>query len=168
MGVVMLISQLLVLPLLAKFFSDIFLFVFVLLAVFGFMASGVIAYLWPNDITGILIWAMFGLSFITSPVTNGCLAKRLNEKEQGLGMGILHAMKGLTFAVAPYAFGGLYDLFTDDGILKTMPFMLGMLFVIIGIIILFGPLKKTLNDYDDNKLRQGLVPVSNETHVVVQ
>eukprot|EP00483_Globobulimina_turgida_P008535 UN08552 len=165
MGLVMLISQLIVLPILAKFFSDILLLAFVLIAVFSFMCSGIIAYLFPNYITGLLIWACFGLSFVTSPVINGCLAKRLNKKEQGLGMGILHAMKGLTFAVAPYTFGGLYDLFSNQGILKTVPFMLGMFFVFIGIIILFGPLKKTLHEYDDNKLRQGLVPVS-QTHIV--
>ena len=105
------------------------------------------------------LWATFAVSFITIPITSGALSKRLDGKEQGVGLGVIHAMKGITWATSPYLFGALFNYFKNDGFLVTMPFMVAIVFICMAFPILFGPLRKYIRKYDENELKKGIAPV---------
>ena len=106
------------------------------------------------------LWAAFGASFITVPITSGALSKRLDSKEQGIGLGVIHAMKGITWSTAPYIFSGLFAYFKNDGYLITMPFMVTIGFIVCGFPIVCGPLRTYINNYDENKLKCGIAPIA--------
>lgn len=105
------------------------------------------------------LWAAYAGSFITIPITSGSLSRRLDPKEQGIGMGVIHAMKGITWAVAPYLFSSLFDYFENDSFLVTMPFVASTFFILCAFPILYGPLRTIIRDYDDAKLKSGIAPV---------
>ena len=155
MAVTLIISQLILIPILFKIFkSDIILMFIGIFAELLYMFAGILLYLFRNIYTAFILWFIFGLTYILIPVVNGSLASRSSEKEQGVSIGILHAMKALTSAIAPFIFGLLYDLynFTGDKYqwLKILPWINGAGFVIIAFFILLGPLKRTLNEFDRN------------------
>jgi len=147
-----------ILPLLCHYWklADTKLFALALLVMLCFMCSGCLLYFWKSTAMAMLLWTFFGLSFMANPITNGALSKRLTEKEQGMGMGFTHAVKGLTFAIAPMLFGGLYNAFehSKPGWLKTMPFFIGFVVILTGFPILFGSLQTVMNEYDDNRIRE--------------
>ena len=105
------------------------------------------------------LWAAYASSFITIPITSGSLSKRLDPKEQGIGLGVIHAMKGITWGVAPYIFSALFDYFEHDQFLITMPYIVSTFFILCAFPILYGPLRKVIRDYDDAKLKSGIAPV---------
>ena len=159
-AITLLLSQLLITPILFKLFkSDILLIFLGILFELFMMIAGIILYFYKNIICCMIIWIMFGLTYLLIPVTNGALAARSSEKEQGVSIGVLHAIKSLTSAIAPFIFGLLYDLYNFTGdkyqYLKLLPWIVGFGLVLISFVILFGPLTKVLNEYDVRKSKGG-------------
>lgn len=148
-GVALLLGQLCILPILTKILNDCGLIFVGLCSVLIFSLWGILTYIYAKFYIGLLLWLFYGLTYITSPIVCGALSKRLTLKEQGIGLGVIHSIKGLTWSVAPVAFAFLYDTFNESkyGIFKTAPFLLSCLFILIAFPILFGPLRKALNMY---------------------
>lgn len=154
MGTSMVLTQLLLLPMLIRFCTsnDIYLIFIGIIILLMYMLTGIAMYFYPSLVFSILIYCCFGMALILPPVMNGALSKRLSKQQQGLGMGILHAMKGFTSCFAPYLFAYLYSMYArehlDDAFWKTLPFMFGLVIVLGGIPLVFGPLKKQFHLYD--------------------
>ena len=109
---------------------------------------------------------MLGATFMLPPIINGSFSKRLSNKNQGIGLGVLHSIKGITFCLSPIIFANLYGRLRGNGFLVTMPFMVIAIFIIIGFVILCGPLRRVVNEHDHEmmKLHAGKVqPVHNPT-----
>ena len=160
MGVAMLISQLGVLPWLTKYVTDVGLFIIGLTSVMIFMIAAALLYFIPNVVIGVIIWCGFGVSYLLAPIVDGALSKRLKDEEQGLGIGVVHGVKGITFGFSPYLFGGLYKLFDNDSWLVIIPWIFGAVINGIGYIIVLGPLRKIMNKYDEKEIKGGKVPVT--------
>ena len=154
LGIAMLISQIILLPILNKIFNknDIILFAIGIIILLIWCFFFFYLYLNPNIYIGYLIRILFGCSTIVSSIITGALSKRLTKKEQGLGIGILQAVKGITFTISPFIFAILFRCFENNGILVTMPFMVGFIFILMAFPILFGPVKRVLNQFDDMKI----------------
>jgi len=105
------------------------------------MMIGILLYPFPNVFLGYSFSICFGLSFLLSPLLAGLFSSHVSSKEQGVGLGTLHAVKGITYAIGPYVFGGLYNLFNDKGIWKTTPFWIGCFIIScsLPVIIYFLP-----------------------------
>eukprot|EP01084_Bolivina_argentea_P040357 74583_1 len=163
-AMVLLVTQLILIPMLFKCFNinnDILMFAIGIMALVLFAVSGMVMYVWRTIYSACLIWIAFGLTYILIPVTNGALASRMDEREQGVSIGVLHAIKGLTSAIAPFVFGLLYDLYSITGDkyewYKLLPWFVALIFIMISVGVLFGPLKKTLSEFDVQQKENGVV-----------
>ena len=116
LGISLLSTQLIGIPILTKCFkmSDIGLFIIGLLTLQIMMFCGGLLFFIPNIIVAMGIFASFGGSYLLSPIVDGSLSKRLSDQDQGIGIGVVHGVKGITSAFAPYLFAGLYNLFDND------------------------------------------------------
>lgn len=129
--------------------SDISLIFVGIISVILLCLGGVLLYIWNIIEIGYLLWIFFSIAFINVPITNGVLSKRLDSDELGIGFGVLHSIKGLTFAIAPLLFAGLYRIFDTHNFLKTMPFLVALSIVVIfAFPILFLSLRKAIKDFD--------------------
>ena len=159
-GLTLMVSQMVLLPLMfgpCKL-SDLGGFFVGLTMILIMCLIGVIVYFIPQVWVGFLFSLFSSLALLNPPILNGALSRRLDEKEQGIGLGVLHAVKGVTFATAPIAFALLYDNFSDDkyGALKTISFLVGTGFVLCGYPVLFCVLRNALNAYDEQKLAESV------------
>ena len=154
-GVTLMLVEFIILPcILVRIFGDLSLFFISLTCILLAIVTGIAMYIKPFVFWGYLMSLFFSFGYINNPVTNGALSKRMTEKEQGIAFGLLHAIKGLTFGVAPIVFALLYDYFHSyKNILKTMPFMVACVFLLMGYPVLFGPLRRGLKCkmYDSNQ-----------------
>eukprot|EP00484_Ammonia_sp_Unknown_P001199 CAMPEP_0197023324 /NCGR_PEP_ID=MMETSP1384-20130603/4044_1 /TAXON_ID=29189 /ORGANISM="Ammonia sp." /LENGTH=429 /DNA_ID=CAMNT_0042451519 /DNA_START=172 /DNA_END=1461 /DNA_ORIENTATION=+ len=162
-GVVAFVFLMVLMPLMSRCINDVGLLVVGLLFLLMVMASAALLYFVPNVVVAMSIWATFAASYILNPTVDGSLSQRLDDADQGVGIGVIHGVKGLTVCFAPYLFGGLYDLFDQDEWYVTTPFMVGAAITVCGFFIVLGPLKRTINRYDEDKIRSGKVPVNAPT-----
>ncbi len=65
---------------------------------------------------------------------------------KGIGFGAVFAYRGLTYAIAPFAFGYLYKLF-ENGI----PYGVAALMTFTALPVIFGPLRRELNRREAEK-----------------
>eukprot|EP01084_Bolivina_argentea_P169597 293987_1 len=158
-GAVLLISQLFMMPIFTKYLNDIGLFIIGLLTLQIMMFMAGLLYFIPNIIVAISIFASFGASYILIPIVDGSLSKRLNDKDQGIGIGVVHGIKGVTTGFAPYLFGGLYNMFHNDQWYVVTPFIVGSVISLCGFFIVLGPLRNVINLYDEKQLKKGKVPL---------
>ena len=156
LGVAMLISQTIVLPMLNKCFkdNDLILITIGLTLILLLCIMGVYIYINPHLYVGYLIRIIFGFTTIIGPITTSCLSKRLTKEEQGLGIGILQAMRGVTYTLSPIMFSLLFTAFKNNGILVTMPFVVSFGFIFLSFPILCFPVRRVLNKYEQDKMRQ--------------
>ena len=156
LGVAMLISQTIVLPMLNKCFkdNDLVLFTIGLTLLLLLCTMGVYIYINPDLYVGYITRIIFGFATIIGPITTSSLSKRLSKEEQGLGIGILQAMKGVTYTLSPIMFSVLFTAFKNNGILVTMPFIVSFGFFFLSFPILCFPVRRVLNKYDEDKMRQ--------------
>ncbi|ETO33383.1 hypothetical protein RFI_03724 [Reticulomyxa filosa] len=191
LGLALLGSQLIVMPILTiKLRLHDLTLIFILLVVMlisGF--SGVFLYFLPYKWMGYeivvlfffwfktypyltamyLVRFAFGLSFIAVPITSGAMSRRLDPNTQGVGFGVLHAVQGLTYCVAPYSLGALYKAFENYGWLKTAPYLAAVLLTCCGFPIAFGPLRRVLLEYDAKHVHKSVpLPEESETQSIAQ
>ena len=159
-GLTTMISQIILLPLMFGVckISDLGGLFIGLTTILIMCLIGVMVYFIPQIWVGFLFSIFSSLTNLNVPILSGTLSKRLDEKEQGIGLGVLHAVKGITYATAPIGFALLYDNFADDkyGALKTISFLVGTGFILCGYPVLFCPLRNALNSYDAQKLEQSI------------
>ena len=117
---------------------------------------GIFVYFIKQYYMGILFYVLLGFTYLNPPIVNGVLSQRLDEKEQGIGLGVLHAIKGITWGIAPITFAFLYDYFDNMNFLKTMPYIFATGFVLCGYPVLICPLRNALNKYDDQQLQESI------------
>ena len=93
-------------------------------------------------ISGIILALGVGTSF---PSLNGITTNGLRSDEQGKGFGIVFAIKGLTYALSPFLFANLYNLFQLQH-KEYMIFVIAIILNIIALFIIIFPLKRVLID----------------------
>ena len=155
-GVAILVGQSVLLPILNKIFknNDLLLMSLGLSIYVFYCAFGVFIYSHPTLNVAYTQAMIFGVGSILSSITNATLSKRLSEKEQGLGNGIMGAMKGIAYTISPFVFAFLFNLLKNDGILVTMPYIVSFGIFLMSFPILWGPLRRVLNEYDRQKQQQ--------------
>lgn len=160
LGATMLGTQLILMPILTKCckISDTGLFIIGLITLQIMMFCGGLLYFIPHLIVAMGIFASYGGSYLLSPIVDGSLSKRLSDEDQGIGIGVVHGIKGITSAFAPYLFAGLYNLLDGDKWFVVTPFIVGSIISLFGFVIVLGPLRNVMNAYDENELRKGKVP----------
>lgn len=153
LGIGLLFAQIVIVPMLISVFkvNDVQLIFVGLFIVLIFCIGGILLYFVTNIIAGYVLWFFYGMTYVTSPIMSGILSKRLSSHEQGVYLGILHAIKGITFSIAPFLFSFLLQVFNNfkvdiDGVdlkwFETMPFIVAALFILIGLLVLMHPLKR--------------------------
>eukprot|EP01083_Nonionella_stella_P033638 92049_1 len=160
LGIAMLISQLGCMPLLTRCVSDIGLLIIGLIVLQIMMFCSALLYFVPGIMIAVVLFAAFGTSYILSPIIDGSLSKRLSDEDQGIGIGVIHGVKGITSAFAPYVFGGLYDLFDNYTWFVITPFIVGACIGFVGLVVIMGPLRKTINHFDEIQIKSAKVPVN--------
>lgn len=105
-------------------------------------------------ICGICVGCAVGITF---PSANGVATNSLRNDEQGKGFGIIYAVKGITSAVAPFAFGMFYTYLSKSGD-GPIIFGIGMLLTAIAFVIILFPLRWVLCDQQGNKRKDCLLP----------
>ena len=104
-------------------------------------------------VCGLLVGAAVGITF---PSANGVATNSLRNDEQGKGFGIIYAVKGVTSAMAPFAFGTFYNYLVkmDAG---PIIFAIGMSLTLIAWLIIIFPLRWVLCDQQGNAPRDALL-----------
>ncbi len=87
---------------------------------------------------------------ITFPSANGVATNSLRNNEQGKGFGIIYAVKGITSAIAPFAFGIFYTYLQIHN-LAPIIFLIGMMLTAGAFIIIVFPLRWVLCDQQGYK-----------------
>ena len=148
-GISTIVCQAIILPILSRVFkfTDYTLIILSLFTILFFSLFGIYVYFNDTMLMGYIMCVIFSFAYVGSPVISGALSVRLNEKDQGLGMGVLHAIKGLSGAVAPITFATLYHVFENEYYLKTMPFVVATFLIIASFPIGCGPLKRAMKKY---------------------
>jgi len=83
--------------------------------------------------------------FISFPAAHGIVTKYLTKNEQGIGFGVIYATRALTWALAPITFAESYSFFKGRGI-PAMTMLCAGCMIVIALVIVLGPLKKTIAD----------------------
>lgn len=132
-----LIGNIVLLPMLKKCMNDqqILIIGACFLGV-SFISFGLIPYL---RIIGFELTYIAGffltLAFISFPAANSIVTKYLHESEQGEGVGIVYAMRSITFIIAPIGFASLYHLGGYIGF-KSLIFVIGTVMSLIAILVI--------------------------------
>lgn len=96
LGATMLVSQLGLMPILTRYMNDTGLLIVGLITLQSLMFMGGLLYFLPNTVVAMGIYASFGGSFLLAPIVDGSLSKRLSDEDQGIGIGVVHGIKGVT------------------------------------------------------------------------
>ena len=91
---------------------------------------------------GMLVGCSVGITF---PAANGVATNSLRKDEQGKGFGIVYAVKGITAAIAPFAFGTFYNYLMSVN-RGPLIFVIGVLLTFVAILIILFPLRWVLCD----------------------
>eukprot|EP01083_Nonionella_stella_P014897 41717_1 len=97
---------------------------------------------------GIIVGCAVGIVF---PSANGVATNSLRNDEQGKGFGIIYAVKGITSAIAPFAFGTFYTYLVQRN-LGPIIFLIGMILTFCAFIIIIFPLRWVLCDQQNSYL----------------
>ena len=114
----------------------LFFIAFILFSFMQWIKSVVIA-----SIAGILLTC----GFIAFPAANGIVTKHLTKSEQGIGFGVIFAVRSLTWIIAPVGFAEMYAIFKRSGA-PSMTMFMGAIMILIALIVIWWPLRKTLNE----------------------
>eukprot|EP00483_Globobulimina_turgida_P009228 UN09247 len=146
-GLGMIVSNILVLPYLKKKYNDYEITIigslFISLSMFMF---AVISWI-PHIIIIGLTAFIFSLGFIVFPALHCIATKYLLPQEQGMGMGIIFACRGLTYAIAPFTFAYLYSLFKSIGF-PSFPYIIATLMCLASVYVIIYSLKPTIDFVD--------------------
>ena len=145
----MIIGNMIILPKLQEYFNDI-----TILAIGGILSS--IAFAWmsliywfPHYLVVVISGMLVTMGMITIPSSNGLVAKYLNEKEQGIGFGVIYAVRSITWIVAPITFALMYEWFEKIN-LQYLTFWIAAGIGFIQVYIILHPLKKLLIKVNDS------------------
>ena len=114
----------------------LFFIAFILFSFMQWIKSMVIA-----SIAGILLTS----GFISFPAANGIVTKHLTKSEQGIGFGVIFAVRSLTWIIAPVGFAEMYAIFKNGGV-PSMTMFMGAIMILIALIVIWWPLRKTLDE----------------------
>ena len=115
--------------------------------------------LWPNLVVLSVSAALFGASSFAFPALNGMLTKLIDKQCQGTAFGITSAYVGVSGIVAPFGFGALYV----GSLRYRMQFLFpaaGVLFCVIAIFILQGPLARELTRISERSASERSIKIS--------
>eukprot|EP01084_Bolivina_argentea_P207426 353903_1 len=140
----LLIGNLYILPKLKQLnFSDVnILAIGCELSIVAFIFMSLISF-YPHLSFVFLSGILLTLGMISFPSANGLVTKYLNEKEQGIGFGVIFAVRAITWIVAPILFATMYELLKKIN-LEYITFLVGALLGVIELFIILYPLKKLL------------------------
>lgn len=119
----------------------LFILSFLLLSIFGW---------YSNYILLIFSSILLTMGFISFPAANSIVSCNLIENEQGIGFGVVFAVRSLSWAIAPYSFSMLYYLSQNINITQLI-FFYAILFMIIALILIAIPLRIYINYAKINK-----------------
>eukprot|EP01083_Nonionella_stella_P066908 176592_1 len=154
--------QLILLPILSTTIHDIKLMTLGVTLLLISFVFGIVLYFIPTQFVALLLYAFQGMSYVIIPIFSGTLTKRVSPREQGVALGVLHALKGLNACVSPFIFAYLYSLFsqklTHVGCFIAMPYMLGIVVIVLVYPIIWCPLKRVFTKYDEYAFKASVVP----------
>ena len=143
-GLGMILTNALLLPLLKKKYTDYEISVIGsgLVTISMFLVATIS---WFPSIPLVCVTAFtLSLSFIVFPAIYSISTKYLKSKEQGLGMGIIFACKGLTFAISPFTFGYSYAAFKSINF-PSAPYLIATFISSIAIFVIIFKLKSAID-----------------------
>eukprot|EP01084_Bolivina_argentea_P252870 424596_1 len=153
-----LFGNLLILPILTTFFNDLQILI-VGASVLGlsFVSFGVVPFVVDENIILGYVFTfvggfLLGVSFISFPAANSIVTRYLHESEEGEGMGIVYAMRSITFIIAPLGFASLYKLGSDIGF-KSLAFVVGFGFALCALITVIFPLRRAIDKIKNKEKR---------------
>ena len=110
MAAFMLVSQLIILPILSILINDIKLILSGVTALLITFLFAILLYFWNTTYVALILYGFHGMSFALIPIFSGALSKRISPKEQGVAMGVIHAVKGI-FNLNIYLLYYLYAIY---------------------------------------------------------
>ena len=116
--------------------TSLFFIAFILFSFLQWIKSMVIPF-----IGGVLITC----GFISFPAANGIVTKHLSKSEQGIGFGVIFAVRSLTWIIAPISFAEMYALFKNGGV-ASMTMYMGAIMILFAVFIIWFPLRRTILD----------------------
>ena len=92
LGVTLVCGQFVLLPMMLKCckLSDFGSMFIGLTCVLAMCLLGILVYFFNRNYIGYIFYIVLGLTYLNPPIILGALSKRLDEKEQGIGLGVLH------------------------------------------------------------------------------
>eukprot|EP01084_Bolivina_argentea_P207425 353901_1 len=146
-GLGMIISNVVLLPILKRKYNDyeisIIGSIIVTISMFLFACISWI----PHIITVCITAIVLSFGFIVFPSIYSIVTKYLSPQEQGIGMGIIFACRGLTYAIAPFTFGYAYTAFKSIGF-PSFPYLLATIICASAIWVIKYKLKRTMQLVD--------------------
>jgi len=113
-----------------------------------FFLFGDLVYLFPYVYVGYGLFAMYGVMFMLTPIMAGILSRYMPPTEQGVAIGTLHAVQGLTAAIGPFMFSYIYKALENDGFLKTTSFNVAAVIALLAVPMVLYPLSKAMKEQD--------------------
>jgi len=101
--------------------------------------------LYPSMVTMCVSAIFLSISLLVIPASNAIVTKYLHKNEQGIGFGVIYAARGCTYAIAPFSFGYLYNVFKKKR-MEGMIYVIAAFLVLGAIPIIVFPLRRVLND----------------------
>eukprot|EP01083_Nonionella_stella_P132980 404347_1 len=83
--------------------------------------------------------------FIAFPAANGIVTAYLSKSEQGIGFGVIFAVRSLTWILAPISFSQIYSFSKEIGLPAMLMYMAAIMVSFAFLIVLF-PLRNALNN----------------------
>ena len=114
--------------------GSLFLVSFVLLSLLQWIKSMVIP---------VIGGCLLTCGFIAFPAANGTVTKHLTKNEQGIGFGVIFAVRSLTWILAPVSFAEMYSFFKEKGV-PSMTMYSAAFMIMFAMIIIVWPLRMTV------------------------
>ena len=84
------------------------------------------------------------MGMISFPAANGLVSKYISKQEQGIGFGVILAVRSISWVIAPVMFGLSYNYFNDISY-PEITFFIASLFGLTELIVVIIPLRRSLN-----------------------
>ena len=144
-GIGMIIGNIVLLPLLKRRYTDYRIILIAAVCLVSSMLLLALVSVIKHLVIVILGCLMLTTGMIAFPAANSIVTRHASKTEQGIAFGIVYAMRGITFMIAPFSFGYGYTL------CKWMnaPYLIYIIAALLCSLVvpcIMGPLKKTLED----------------------
>ena len=135
-------------------------------------AFWVLLSIWPRPWVGYAAEAVAGFAFLAFPALAAILSNSLSHEEQGVGIGVLNAVKNLCGVIGPPFFGFTYAYFRKGGHfggydLASFPFIVSIFMQIFTMYWIYTRLIPCCTDERMRESRESRLTVSTDTETEI-